>query len=181
MYTATFNLQVQPAFERAEGLIAPFVVSFRGNNGLEVKRGLIALMALLALIFLRKQRSGRGKRGAYLSYLSFFAILFSNGSRRRKEGMNSQMYDQEKSLARIYKAFNRRDTDTVLAAMHPAVDWPNGWREAASPGVTRSVHIGAASGQCWILTLSPFLSNTETMAKSPFVCTRLSGIYRAMS
>jgi nuclear transport factor 2 (NTF2) superfamily protein len=41
--------------------------------------------------------------------------------------MNSQMYDQEKSLARIYKAFNRRDTDTVLAAMHPAVDWPNGW------------------------------------------------------
>jgi nuclear transport factor 2 (NTF2) superfamily protein len=46
---------------------------------------------------------------------------------RDERRMNSQMNDQEKSLARIYKAFNRRDTDTVLAAMHPAVDWPNGW------------------------------------------------------
>ena len=27
----------------------------------------------------------------------------------------------------IYRAFNRRDIDTVLAAMHPDVDWPNGW------------------------------------------------------
>jgi hypothetical protein len=28
---------------------------------------------------------------------------------------------------RIYKAFNARDIDTVLAVMHPNVDWPNGW------------------------------------------------------
>jgi hypothetical protein len=32
----------------------------------------------------------------------------------------------EKSLVQIYEAFNRRDMDIVLAAMHPAVDWPNG-------------------------------------------------------
>jgi hypothetical protein len=37
------------------------------------------------------------------------------------------MNDLERLLGRIYEAFNRRDIDTVLAAMHPAVDWPNGW------------------------------------------------------
>jgi hypothetical protein len=29
-------------------------------------------------------------------------------------------------LANVYKAFNARDIDTVLAAMRPDVDWPNG-------------------------------------------------------
>ena len=29
-------------------------------------------------------------------------------------------------LARTYAAFNARDAETVLAAMHPDVDWPNG-------------------------------------------------------
>jgi hypothetical protein len=37
------------------------------------------------------------------------------------------MNDQERLLGRIYEAFNRREIDNVLAAMHPAVDWPNGW------------------------------------------------------
>jgi hypothetical protein len=37
------------------------------------------------------------------------------------------MNDLERLLGGIYEAFNRRDVDTVLAAMHPAVDWPNGW------------------------------------------------------
>ena|ERR1700733_10261514 len=37
------------------------------------------------------------------------------------------MNDQERLLGSIYEAFNRRDIDTVLAAMHPGVDWPNGW------------------------------------------------------
>jgi nuclear transport factor 2 (NTF2) superfamily protein len=27
----------------------------------------------------------------------------------------------------LYAAFNARDVDTALAAMHPDVDWPNGW------------------------------------------------------
>ncbi len=29
-------------------------------------------------------------------------------------------------LERTYAAFNARDIDTVLAVMHPHVDWPNG-------------------------------------------------------
>jgi hypothetical protein len=29
-------------------------------------------------------------------------------------------------LLKIYEAFNRRDIDAVLTAMHPDVDWPNG-------------------------------------------------------
>jgi SnoaL-like protein len=29
-------------------------------------------------------------------------------------------------LLKIYDAFNRRDIETVLTAMHPDVDWPNG-------------------------------------------------------
>lgn len=33
----------------------------------------------------------------------------------------------EQLLRHIYTAFNRREIDTVLAAMHPDVDWPNGW------------------------------------------------------
>jgi hypothetical protein len=37
------------------------------------------------------------------------------------------MKEQERLLGRIYEAFNRRDIDAVLAALHPAVDWPNGW------------------------------------------------------
>jgi nuclear transport factor 2 (NTF2) superfamily protein len=27
----------------------------------------------------------------------------------------------------LYDAFNTRDIDTALGAMHPDVDWPNGW------------------------------------------------------
>ena len=30
-------------------------------------------------------------------------------------------------LRRVYAAFNRREIETVLAMMHPNVDWPNGW------------------------------------------------------
>jgi ketosteroid isomerase-like protein len=29
-------------------------------------------------------------------------------------------------LRRVYAAFNRREIETVLAAMHSGVDWPNG-------------------------------------------------------
>ncbi len=35
--------------------------------------------------------------------------------------------DREESLRALYRAFNARDFDTVLAAMTPDVDWPNGW------------------------------------------------------
>jgi ketosteroid isomerase-like protein len=33
----------------------------------------------------------------------------------------------EASLRRAYAAFNARDVDAVLAAMHPDMDWPNAW------------------------------------------------------
>ncbi len=35
--------------------------------------------------------------------------------------------DREESLRALYRAFNARDIDTVLAAMAADVDWPNGW------------------------------------------------------
>lgn len=33
----------------------------------------------------------------------------------------------EERLRSLYRAFNSRDGDAVLAAMAPDVDWPNGW------------------------------------------------------
>jgi hypothetical protein len=30
-------------------------------------------------------------------------------------------------LQQLYTAFNARDIDSVLSALHPDVDWPNGW------------------------------------------------------
>jgi hypothetical protein len=44
-----------------------------------------------------------------------------------KELAGERMNDLERLLGRVYEAFNRRDVDTVLAAMDPGVDWPNGW------------------------------------------------------
>jgi hypothetical protein len=35
--------------------------------------------------------------------------------------------DRETLLHSLYDAFNARDIDTVVAAMSPDVDWPNGW------------------------------------------------------
>jgi ketosteroid isomerase-like protein len=36
------------------------------------------------------------------------------------------MRSNQELLAAAYKAFNLRDIDSVLALMHPDVDWPNG-------------------------------------------------------
>ena len=33
---------------------------------------------------------------------------------------------EEELLVTVYDAFNRREIDTVLASLHPEVDWPNG-------------------------------------------------------
>ena len=35
--------------------------------------------------------------------------------------------DTELLLRRLYAAFEARDLEAALAAMHPAVHWPNGW------------------------------------------------------
>ena len=37
------------------------------------------------------------------------------------------MAGPEELLTDLYAAFNRRDLETVLEAMHPDVDWPNAW------------------------------------------------------
>jgi hypothetical protein len=39
---------------------------------------------------------------------------------------NATMLTDRDLLTRVYNAFNSRDIDTCLAAMHPDVDWPNG-------------------------------------------------------
>jgi hypothetical protein len=36
--------------------------------------------------------------------------------------------DRPGRLRSLYDAFNARDIDTVVAAMAPDVDWPNGWQ-----------------------------------------------------
>jgi len=33
----------------------------------------------------------------------------------------------ERLLTDVYAAFNRRDIEAVLKALHPDVDWPNAW------------------------------------------------------
>jgi ketosteroid isomerase-like protein len=35
--------------------------------------------------------------------------------------------ERERLLGTLYDAFNRRDVEAVLAALHPDVDWPNAW------------------------------------------------------
>jgi len=35
------------------------------------------------------------------------------------------MGDTEALLTRLYEAFNRKDIDAVVAALHPDVDWPD--------------------------------------------------------
>jgi ketosteroid isomerase-like protein len=37
-------------------------------------------------------------------------------------------------LRQVYSAFNRREIETVLAKMHPEVDWPNGWEGGREHG-----------------------------------------------
>lgn len=54
----------------------------------------------------------------------------------------------------IYAAFNRREIDTVLAAMHPDVDWPNGWEGGR-------VHGHEAVRDYWTRQFKAVSSNVE--------------------
>jgi len=36
------------------------------------------------------------------------------------------MKSEQELLTKVYAAFNERDIDSILAVMHPEVDWPNG-------------------------------------------------------
>jgi ketosteroid isomerase-like protein len=60
----------------------------------------------------------------------------------------------EQLLRHIYAAFNRREIDTVLAAMHPDVDWPNGWEGGR-------VHGHAAVRDYWTRQFKAVSSNVE--------------------
>jgi hypothetical protein len=42
------------------------------------------------------------------------------------EPLQGLMMTDHDLLLNIYNAFNRRDIETVLSALHPEVDWPNG-------------------------------------------------------
>jgi hypothetical protein len=44
----------------------------------------------------------------------------------RDTGQHKEEIVDEESMNAMYSAFNDRDIDTVLRAMHPDVDWPNG-------------------------------------------------------
>ncbi len=39
----------------------------------------------------------------------------------------AELLTREATLRHLYAAFNARELDSVLAALHPDVDWPNGW------------------------------------------------------
>jgi hypothetical protein len=60
----------------------------------------------------------------------------------------------EQLLRHIYAAFNRREIDTVLAAMHPDVDWPNGWEGGR-------VHGHAGVRDYWTRQFKAVSSNVE--------------------
>jgi ketosteroid isomerase-like protein len=60
----------------------------------------------------------------------------------------------ETDLRHIYAAFNRRAIETVLAAMHPDVDWPNGWEGGR-------VHGHAAVREYWTRQFKAVSSNVE--------------------
>ena len=53
--------------------------------------------------------------------------------KRNPESTSAAMYESfhrvpvHELLERVYAAFNRKEIETVLAAMHADVDWPNGW------------------------------------------------------
>jgi hypothetical protein len=43
------------------------------------------------------------------------------------EEIGERETDERELLRGAYRDFNARRIDAVLARMHPAVDWPNGW------------------------------------------------------
>lgn len=60
----------------------------------------------------------------------------------------------EQLFRHVYAAFNRREIDIVLAAMHPEVDWPNGWEGGR-------VHGHEAVRDYWTRQFKAVSSNVE--------------------
>jgi ketosteroid isomerase-like protein len=49
-------------------------------------------------------------------------------------GEGLQYMNIEDLITKTYAAFNARDIESVLAVMHPDVDWPNGWERGRVRG-----------------------------------------------
>ena len=62
--------------------------------------------------------------------------------------------DDLRLLERMYAAFNARDVDSVLAAMHADVDWPNGLEGGRVVGHD-AVRASTRSGPCRTSTPCP--------------------------
>jgi hypothetical protein len=62
-------------------------------------------------------------------------------------GVNTTCKNWKSFLQKIYSAFNARDIDRTLAAMHEHVDWPNGWEAGAYSDAMGFVIIGGTSGK----------------------------------
>ena len=60
----------------------------------------------------------------------------------------------------------------MLAAMHPAVDWPNGWEGGRVAGREEVRSYWAANGPYSIPRLFPSLSTTSPTAEWPFAYNR---------
>jgi len=56
-------------------------------------------------------------------------------------------------LIYVYDAFNRRDVDSILALMHPEVEWPNGMDGGWYTGARVFAPIGRANG-AWLIPTS---------------------------
>jgi hypothetical protein len=60
-------------------------------------------------------------------------------------------------LRSAYRAFNTRDVDAAVAAMHPEVDWPNAWEGGRAVG-------HAAVRDYWTRQFAVISSNVEPQA-----------------
>lgn len=66
------------------------------------------------------------------------------------------MSSGEDVLLTAYRGFNARDIESVLAVMHPDVDWPNGWEGGR-------IHGRNAVREYWIRQWSALNPNVEPL------------------
>jgi len=68
---------------------------------------------------------GPDQPGAKSSFRVFYMTFRNNCISLENEAKENMLYTD--LLTALYAAFNARDIEAALAAMHPDVDWPNGW------------------------------------------------------
>ena len=87
------------------------------------------------------------------------------------------MRSNEELLAATYKAFNAREIDTVLAMLHPEVDWPNGMEGGRVHGRENVREYWTRQWAMSILMLSRCASRTTRMAGQWSRYIKWSGIW----